>query len=131
LIEISDDAWWGDTSVPWQHLNITRMRALENRRWILFGTNNGVTAVIDSNGRVTASIARRRAGALTAPFGYEHDMTFYTAYGDLFAGVCVLVSLLVLLRAQLFGLAARRRLTLKHRLAPVSVLDFGIQGAKE
>jgi apolipoprotein N-acyltransferase len=131
LIEISDDAWWGDTSVPWQHLNITRMRALENHRWILFGTNNGVTAVIDSNGRVTASIARHRAGALTAPFGYEHDMTFYTAHGDLFAGVCVLISLLLLLRAQLFGLVARRRLTLRHRSAPAFVLDFGIQGAKE
>ncbi|MGA2834870.1 MAG: apolipoprotein N-acyltransferase [Terracidiphilus sp.] len=131
LIEISDDAWWGDTSVPWQHLNITRMRALENRRWIMFGTNDGVTAVIDSNGRVTASIARRRAGVLTAPFGYEHDMTFYTAHGDLFAGVCVLVSSLFLLRAQLFGFAARRGLTLKHRSAPASALDFGIQGAKE
>jgi apolipoprotein N-acyltransferase len=107
------------------------MRALENRRWIMFGTNDGVTAVIDSNGRVTASIARRRAGVLTAPFGYEHDMTFYTAHGDLFAGVCVLVSSLFLLRAQLFGFAARRGLTLKHRSAPASALDFGIQGAKE
>jgi apolipoprotein N-acyltransferase len=131
LIEISDDAWWGDTSVPWQHLNITRMRALENHRWILFGTNDGVTAVIDSNGRVTASIARHRAGVLTAPFGYEHDITFHTSHGDVFAGVCVLVSLLLLLWAQLFGLAARRRLILKHCPAPAFVLDFGIQGAKE
>ena len=47
LVNISDDGWYGDTSAPWQHLNMARMRAIENRRWILRDTNNGVTAVID------------------------------------------------------------------------------------
>ncbi len=45
LVNISDDGWYGDTSAPWQHLNMARMRAIENRRWILRDTNNGVTAV--------------------------------------------------------------------------------------
>ena len=47
LVNLSDDGWYGDTSAPWQHLNIARMRAIENRRWLLRDTNNGVTAAID------------------------------------------------------------------------------------
>ena len=56
LVNISDDGWYGDTSAPWQHLNMARMRAIENRRWLLRDTNNGVTAAIDPYGRVRQSI---------------------------------------------------------------------------
>jgi apolipoprotein N-acyltransferase len=62
LVNISDDGWYGDTSAPWQHLNMARMRAIENRRWILRDTNNGVTAVIDPYGRVRQSIPRHADG---------------------------------------------------------------------
>ena len=47
FVNISDDGWYGDTSAPWQHLNMARMRAIENRRWLLRDTNSGVTAAID------------------------------------------------------------------------------------
>ncbi|MEO6802353.1 MAG: apolipoprotein N-acyltransferase, partial [Granulicella sp.] len=53
LVNISDDGWYGDTSAAWQHLNMVRMRAVENHRWILRSTNTGVTAAIDPYGRVT------------------------------------------------------------------------------
>ena len=66
LVNISDDGWYGDTSAPWQHLNMARMRAIENRRWILRDTNNGVTAAIDPYGRVRQSIPRHQADALPA-----------------------------------------------------------------
>ena len=61
LVNISDDGWYGDTSAPWQHLNMARMRAIENRRWLLRDTNNGVTAVIDPYGRVRQSIPRHQS----------------------------------------------------------------------
>jgi apolipoprotein N-acyltransferase len=93
LVNISDDGWYGDTSAPWQHLNMARMRAIENRRWILRDTNNGVTAVIDPYGRVRQSIPRHQVGALAAQYGFRSDVTFYTAHGDLFAWGCVLLSL--------------------------------------
>ena len=96
LVNISDDGWYGDTSAPWQHLNMARMRAIENRRWMLRDTNNGVTAVIDPYGRVRQSIPRHQADALPAQYGFRDDITFYTAHGDIFAWLCVLLSIVVL-----------------------------------
>jgi apolipoprotein N-acyltransferase len=88
LVNISDDGWYGDTSAPWQHLNMARMRAIENRRWILRDTNNGVTTVIDPYGRVTLSAPRHTIATLVAPYGTRSDLTFYTRHGDLFAFLC-------------------------------------------
>ena len=93
LVNISDDGWYGDTSAPWQHLNMARMRAIENRRWLLRDTNNGVTAAIDPYGRVRQSIPRHQADALPARYGFRDDITFYTAHGDVFAWVCAILSL--------------------------------------
>jgi apolipoprotein N-acyltransferase len=92
LVNISDDGWYGDTSAPWQHLNMARMRAIENRRWILRDTNNGVTAAIDPYGRVRQSIPRHAVDALPAEYGFRDDVTFYSGHGDLFAWVCAVVS---------------------------------------
>jgi apolipoprotein N-acyltransferase len=93
LVNISDDGWYGDTSAPWQHLNMARMRAIENRRWILRDTNNGVTASIDPYGRVRQSIPRHQVDALPAGYGFRDDITFYTAHGDLFAWACAILAL--------------------------------------
>jgi apolipoprotein N-acyltransferase len=101
FVNISDDGWYGDTSAPWQHLNMARMRAIENRRWIVRDTNSGVTATIDPLGRVVESIPRHELNALTGDYGYRSDVTFYTRYGDVFAIVCGIMTL------ALTGLALR------------------------
>ena len=93
FVNISDDGWYGDTSAPWQHLNMARMRAIENRRWLLRDTNNGVTASIDPYGRVRQSIPRHQVDALPAEYGFNGRITFYTAHGDVFAWACALLSL--------------------------------------
>jgi apolipoprotein N-acyltransferase len=93
LVNISDDGWYGDTSAPWQHLNMLRMRAIENRRWILRDTNSGVTAAIDPYGRVRQSIPRHAVDALPAEYGFRSDVTYYTAHGDVFAWLCVIAGL--------------------------------------
>jgi apolipoprotein N-acyltransferase len=93
LVNLSDDGWYGDTSAPWQHLNMARMRAIENRRWLLRDTNNGVTAVIDPYGRVRQSIPRHQADALPAEYGFRSDMIFYTAHGDVFAYLCAVLAM--------------------------------------
>ena len=97
LVNISDDGWYGDTSAPWQHLNMARMRAIENRRWLLRDTNNGVTAAIDPYGRVRQSIPRHVEDALPAEYGFRDDVTFYTAHGDVFAWLCAILGLGIVL----------------------------------
>ena len=93
FVNISDDGWYGDTSAPWQHLNMARMRAIENRRWIVRDTNSGVTASIDPLGRVVESVPRHELTALTADYGYRSDLTFYTRYGDVFAWLCGIIAI--------------------------------------
>jgi apolipoprotein N-acyltransferase len=94
FVNVSDDGWYGDTSAPWQHLNMARMRAIENRRWILRDTNSGVTATIDPEGRVVQSSPRHVFTSLPAQYGFRDDMTFYTRYGDVFAWACCAVAVL-------------------------------------
>ena len=96
LVNISDDGWYGDTGAPWQHLNMARMRAIENHRWLLRSTNTGVTAAIDPEGRIGAEAPRHVRGAFSFPFAFERETTFYTRHGDWFAYLCTLVSVCVL-----------------------------------
>jgi apolipoprotein N-acyltransferase len=97
LINISNDGWYGDTSAPWQHLNMVRMRAIENHRWILRATNTGVTGSINPYGRVTAAAPRHQRTSIRVHFAYENDLTFYAARGDLFAYACAFITTLCLI----------------------------------
>jgi apolipoprotein N-acyltransferase len=76
------------------------MRAIENRRWLLRDTNNGVTASIDPYGRVRQSIPRHQVDALPAQFAFRDDITFYTAHGDVFAWICAVLSVGILVWAE-------------------------------
>jgi apolipoprotein N-acyltransferase len=97
LVNVSDDGWYGDSSAPWEHLDMARMRAIENDRWLLRSTNTGVTAAIDPYGRITQSMPRHERGSLVARFDYETYETFYTRHGDWIAWICAaIVTLLIL-----------------------------------
>jgi apolipoprotein N-acyltransferase len=107
LVNLSDDGWYGDTCAPWQTLNMSRMRAVENRRWLLRDTNTGLTTVIDPYGRLTASVERHALTSLAAGYGYRSDLTFYTRHGDLFAWLCGIISIAAL--AATLGMVFSRR----------------------
>ena len=94
LVNISDDGWYGETGAPWQHLNMARMRAIENHRWVLRSTNTGVTTNIDPLGRVVSEAPRHVRGAFGFPFSFEQGTTFYTRHGDWLAYLCALVTVL-------------------------------------
>jgi apolipoprotein N-acyltransferase len=96
LVNISDDGWYGDTSAPWQHLNMARMRAIENHRWLLRDTNSGVTAVIDPQGHLVAQAPRHIQTAIRVPFAFEQGTTFYTRHGDWFAYAVTILGVLML-----------------------------------
>src|SRR6185369_13604813 len=92
LINISNDGWYGETGAPYQHLQMARMRAIENHRWLLIATNNGVTASIDPYGRVVKKAERNIRTAITVPYAPQSETTFYTHNGDIFAYICVIIS---------------------------------------
>jgi len=97
FVNISNDSWFGDTGAPRQHLNMARMRAVENYRWLLRDTNSGITAVIDPYGRIVKEAPRNQRVALQAPYGLEEFTTFYTRHGDWFPILCAIITLLGLL----------------------------------
>jgi len=92
FVNISNDGWYGDSGAYAQHLNQTRMRAIENDRWILSATDTGVTASIDPYGRTVARLPRKERGALVAPYALTSVTTFYTRHGDWFAWLCAIIS---------------------------------------
>jgi apolipoprotein N-acyltransferase len=92
FVNLSNDGWYGDSGAYAQHLNQTRMRAIENDRWILSATNTGVTASIDPYGRTVARLPRKERGALVAPYALTSVTTFYTRHGDWFAWLCAIIS---------------------------------------
>lgn len=103
LVNLSNDGWYGDSGAYAQHLNQTRMRAIENNRWILSATNTGVTASIDPYGRTVARLARKERAALVAPYALTSVTTFYTRHGDWFAWLCAIISAGALLARFIMG----------------------------
>jgi apolipoprotein N-acyltransferase len=97
FVNISNDGWYGEGGAPWQHLNMARMRAVENNRWLLRDTNTGITAVIDPFGRVVAEAPRNQRTQLQAAYSREKTTTFYTRHGDWFPLLCAIITLLGLL----------------------------------
>ena len=98
LINISNDGWFGKSAAAEQHLRMARVRAVENRRWVLRVTNSGLTAAIDPYGRIYQSIPRDVRGAVDLPYDFRTDITIYTRLGDWFAWMCVAVSVILLLQ---------------------------------
>lgn len=83
LVNITNDAWFGRSSAPWQHLAMTRFRAVENRIWIARAANTGISAFITPAGRVTAHTPLFETAALTETVGLGATPTFYGRIGDL------------------------------------------------
>jgi apolipoprotein N-acyltransferase len=107
LVNLTNDGWFGHTAELDQHMNDAVFRSIENRRPMVRCTNNGITASVDSFGRVdrwlepfTEHFAKREMQIPLSP-----PLTFYTRHGELFSVACAaMVALLVLA-------AALRRLT--------------------
>jgi apolipoprotein N-acyltransferase len=95
LFNISNDSWFGKSAARYQHLQIVRMRAAENARWIVRATDNGITAVVDPAGRVLQRAQEYEELAARFDYRYRSDLTFYTRYGDWFVALCLVITVLV------------------------------------
>jgi len=96
LINISNDGWFGRSAAPIQHLMMSRVRAVESRRWLLRDTNNGFTAAIDPYGRMVAELPTDVRGELDAPYDFKSNLTLYVRFGDWFAWLCVIATAVLL-----------------------------------
>ena len=96
LINISNDGWFGRSAAAEQHLRMARVRAVENRRWLLRVTNNGYTVSVDPYGRIFRALPPDIRAAVDLPYDFRTDETIYTQFGDWFAWLCVLVSVILL-----------------------------------
>jgi len=91
LINLSNDGYFGHSDAHEQHLLIARMRAVENRRYLIRATNDGITAVIDPAGRVIKELPSYQALATYVRYGTVEETTFYARHGDWFAWSCLLI----------------------------------------
>ena len=82
IVQVTNDAWFGRFSGPYQHLALARLRAVEQRLPLLRAANTGVSAVIDARGRVTAMLPLNTAGALDAPLPVALPPSLYARTGD-------------------------------------------------
>ena len=99
LINISNDGWFGRSAAPPQHLMMARVRAVENRRWLLRDTNNGYTVSIDPYGRIAASLPTDVRSQLDAPFDFRSSRSLYVLLGDWLPWLSILISVALILAA--------------------------------
>jgi apolipoprotein N-acyltransferase len=82
LVNMTNDAWFGDTAEPWEHLALSQLRAVEHHRYFVRGTNSGVSAVIDPVGRIVAHSGTFRPEGISAPIHWMRSRTLYEVVGD-------------------------------------------------
>jgi len=96
LVNITNDAWFGKTSGPYQHFSMTVFRAVENRRSLARSANTGISGFIDPAGRILASTDLLQDAVATRQVPMLKQKSVYTRFGDIFAGLCLaLTGLLV------------------------------------
>ncbi len=100
LVTVTNDAWYGDSAAPWQHLAAARFRAAENRRWLLRAAITGVSAVVRPDGSLASSLGVGEEGTLFAHFAGRRDLSPYTRAPWLVPGALLLLAAAALLRAR-------------------------------
>ncbi len=93
LVNITNDAWYGDTGAPYQHMEMSLWRAVEFRVPLVRAANTGVSVIVDAKGQILGRIPLNETGQLVAEIHPLQKMTLYERWGDFFAWLCGLTSL--------------------------------------
>ena len=102
LANISNDSWFGDSGMPEMHMNISKLRAVENRRFMLRASNSGISAIISPSGKITGQMELNQKGSIVSNIAVYDKLSFYTRYGNLiilFSLSVVMISFISLLVA--------------------------------
>jgi apolipoprotein N-acyltransferase len=82
IVNLTNDAWFGDTAEPWEHLALAKLRAIEHRRYLARSTNSGVSAIIDPVGRVVIQTKTFQQATAKAQIAFLSESTVYEVVGD-------------------------------------------------
>ena len=96
LINLTNDAWYGRTTAPWQHARLALWRAIETRRSLVRVTNTGLTTVINARGEMVRTLPLFTPGVMKVQVDILEGETPYVRYGDWFAWSATLLALAVL-----------------------------------
>lgn len=96
IVNMTNDAWFGKKSAPFQHFSMTVFRAVENRRAIARAANTGISGFIDPNGKILAKTELFTDAHLTRTLPLMNEITLYTRIGDLFAWLSIIITLLII-----------------------------------
>ena len=82
MINVSNDTWFGNSIGPFHHLNIARVRAIENNKWIIRATNDGFSAIISNNGTIVDILNKGKTGLINGKINLNSDnRTIFSKYG--------------------------------------------------
>ena len=81
IINVSNDTWFGKSMGPYQHLAITRIRAIENNKWIIRATNDGISAIITNNGTIVDKIDKNISGVINSGINFTYKRSLYNIFG--------------------------------------------------
>ena len=95
LIIQANDGWLGNSYGPYQHFELARLRAIENRIPILRSANTGISGVIRSDGTIQTKIGLNKQSMFQEVINISKSGSIYSSYGDIFAIVCFLITLLI------------------------------------
>jgi apolipoprotein N-acyltransferase len=98
LINITNDAWYGKTSAPYQHFSMAVFRAVENRRALARSANTGISGFIDPTGKIISASPIFKEAAITAQMPLMSISTVYTRFGDWFSLTCVIICLVAVIQ---------------------------------
>ena len=103
LVNITNDAWFGASSAPYQHLEMARWRAIEFRVPMIRAANTGISAIFDATGEACGTIPLNERGTLVGTVHPFRVLSVYARWGDIFAWLCVLVVACGLIYSQCGG----------------------------
>ena len=90
LVNITNDAWFGKTSAPFQHLSMTVFRAVENRLFLVRSANTGISAIIDPTGTIVEQSELFTSAIVKGTVKFINKKTVYSTYGDSFVLICMI-----------------------------------------
>jgi len=97
IVTITNDAWFGRTSGPYQHFSMAVFRAIENRKPLIRAANTGVSGFIDSNGKILAETPLFTRDVMTREIKTDRSISVYSRFGDIFSYLCIVAALIMLI----------------------------------